>query len=459
MKCYVPIEEYQRIISKYKYYQREIDEFIRIIQERGLDKEEAIECHYLNGDTILFKLEPTSEEKEKILISETTKEEEPNQDENMFEVFIKIKNILKCYLDMPDRNITITALWIIGTYFYEEFETYPYLFFNAMRGSGKTRILKIIANLSNDGQLLTSLTESAMFRTKGTLAVDEFESIGQKEKQALRELLNASYKKGIKVIRMKKVKSKEGENQEAEFFEPYRPIVMANIKGMEEVLGDRCISIVIEKSDNPKYTKLVEDFYNNPKFNAIRDEIRRFSVGLCSVGRVLQHIQEWNSYITQKYNTTLTTIYLPTNTTIHIPTLYEKLDEINIDGRNLELFFPLFLIAEKISTELLEEVLLISKEMVTSKKEDEVYESKDVSLYYFVSTKEQEWVRIKELTQNFRYYIGEQEGVNEWLNDTWVGRALKRLNLILKKRRIGEGVQVIPDVEKAKEKYKLFKKD
>ena len=59
--------------------------------------------------------------------------------------FKKIKAILKEYMDMEEQQYNLISLWIIGTYIHKQFPAYPYLFFNAMKGSGKTRILKIIS--------------------------------------------------------------------------------------------------------------------------------------------------------------------------------------------------------------------------------------------------------------------------------------------------------------------------
>ena len=117
-----------------------------------------------------------------------------------------------------------------------------------MRGSGKTRILKLIASMSKNGEVLGSLSEAVLFRTaKGrTICIDEFEKVGSHENQALRELLNAAYKKGQKIKRMKKA----GDEYVVEEFDIYTPICMANIWGMDEVLGDRCITIVLEKSND-----------------------------------------------------------------------------------------------------------------------------------------------------------------------------------------------------------------
>src|SRR3989304_10008157 len=52
-----------------------------------------------------------------------------------------IIEVIKKYMDMPEEQIKIVSVWIIGTYFHDCFDTYPFLFLNAMRGSGKTRLL------------------------------------------------------------------------------------------------------------------------------------------------------------------------------------------------------------------------------------------------------------------------------------------------------------------------------
>ena len=98
-----------------------------------------------------------------------------------------IISFLKQWVDIPENDMKIVALWIMGTYFHKEFNAYPYLFFNAMRGSGKTRLLTIISWLQRNGtgQLLNNPSEPVIFRTatERGLIFDEFESQKNKEKQ------------------------------------------------------------------------------------------------------------------------------------------------------------------------------------------------------------------------------------------------------------------------------------
>jgi hypothetical protein len=384
-------------------------------------------------------------------------------------VYNDISEIIRFYMDIPESTINIVTLWIIGTYFYENFFAYPFLFINAMRGSGKTRLLKLISTLSENGRLLNSLTDAVMFRTKGTLCIDEFEGLGSKEKTSLRELLNSAYKKGTKVLRMKKKKCLTGEEQVIEEFEPYRPISMANIWGMEEVLGDRCIYINLEKSDNSKKVNLIENFNNLDYLIFIKTGLKRLiQCRLCSVGSPENIYRDWNLHVSGGEACTIHTLH--TYTTLYtqptLPTyihtknnerLFNKISEIKINGRNLELFFPIFLIAEEISEEILEKTIEYAKLKVEEKKVEEITESLDVMLYSLVAKQEaSKFYFIKELLNTFNF-VNTDSIPNGSLSNEWMGKALKRLNLIINKKRVGNGIQVTLNVNKAIEKEKMFK--
>jgi hypothetical protein len=369
----------------------------------------------------------------------------------------EIKNVLKNYIDMREDYYDLIATWIIGTYIYEQFNTYPYLFINAMRGSGKTRLLKLVKSMACNGELVTSLREAVLFRTaRGkTLCIDEFESIHKKENTGLRELLNACYKKGIKVQRMRKVKKPEGEQQVVEDFEPYTPICMANIWGMEEVLGDRCITMILEKSRTNRVNRLIENFEDLVTINAIKQGLPAVLVSLCRYFDVKGICEKWNTYI--NYTTTYTTYTtLTTLTTLDYSkekALFDKIWDTNINGRNLELMFPLIIIAQSIGEDVVEKMLRICSELTKEKKEEEMVESKDVSLIEFISklSSPDDYYSVKHLLYDFRTSLGDEEDDDRWLNDKWFGRALKRLNLIVDKRRLANGREVRLNIPKAKE--------
>lgn len=374
-----------------------------------------------------------------------------------------IRDIINKYMDMPEQNVKIISTWIIGSYFHDCFSTFPFLFINAMRGSGKTRLLNIVANLSKGGHgdVQTGVSESVLFRSAPgeALIIDECEGIGSKDKSAFREYMNACYKRGGAVKRMKKAKIQGVDEWVIERFHPYKPIAMANIWGMEEVLGDRCIQFILEKSNNPGKTKLVEDFQENPRFLALRNDLKNISVVSAVYLRKKEYITSWNNYIFSKYNNIN---YIHTHTTHTTLTteeqkeevMFNRIDGLGIDGRNFELLFPLLIISKYISEEAFDDMLKVGAEMINAKKKGEFAESRDVMVYEFVSKQDQslQLTPIKELTKRFKIFIGEEE----WINEKWLGRALKRLNLLLDSTRKASGVFVRLNVAKATEKTKMF---
>jgi len=368
---------------------------------------------------------------------------------DLYDAYQNIKELLKKYCDLDEKDYPVVATWIMGTYMHEQFESYPYLFLNAMKGSGKTRTLKLITDLSKDGEMILSPTEAVLFRTKSTLGIDEFEGLTRKGQENLLELLNACYKKGNKVKRMKQKKNAEGSTEQVvEEFDVYRPLVIANINGMEDVLGDRCITIILERSENKKIVQLIEVWKHEEMFKKTKEILNRCS--LCSVVVAEKVYMDWNNYIyTNNINNTNNT------NDINYNLLFKRLDLLDLDGRALELTIPLLLIAWQLSPEIFEENYTSIENFTKSRKEEQFQESRDISLIDFVSQEvEEQWLYVKNVTNKFKEFL---QSDDEEINPKWVGRALKRLKLKYDTRRIGGGTQVKLDILKAQEKIKMFK--
>jgi len=440
-KRYIPQQNlYEGLIKKYPTCKKEIEEAKEKISNEFNNSETAYD--FFGGRKFVDKI------KDFIPFIDT----KPIKDiEGMKiklqESYNKIIVVLKRYCDLKEEYYNLIALWIIGTYLHKEFPSYPFLFLNAMKGSGKTRLLKLITVLSKDGDLLSSLSEAVLFRTTGTLGIDEFEGITRKGGENLRELLNAAYKRGSKVKRMRKKKTEDGEEQVVEEFDVYRAICMANIWGMESVLGDRCLTLILEKSNNYMITRTMELFDDDDEINYIRDSLSKCS--LCNVVVARNIYMEWNRFINNNYITTQTHNYIKLQ-------LLEKIKQSNINGRHLELAMPLFLIAENIDAEVLDTTIKTLCEITESKKEDDFADNHDVSLIDFISQEIQtnQFRTMKEITHKFKEFLGDSE---EWINEKWVGRALKRLALILKKKRITRGILIVPDIIKAQQRILMFK--
>lgn len=396
------------------------------------------------------------------------------------DVYQRILLILDTFIDTPKENKELLAVWIIGTYFHKQFSSFPRLFVNAMKGSGKSRLLQLLKALCWNASVQANMSEAVLFRnaSKQTLLFDESESITNKEKSAMRELLNAGYKKGVDVKRMRKSITKDGEQQIVETFDLYGPVALANISGMEDVLGDRCISIILEKSKDPSKILLLEDFDKNIIIRDIKYALTLIQCSWCSVDDARNmnkgaiDIGKYNLYTlnTLSYTSTLTTL----TTLYHLKPLlleeeqdfrltekeidfYQKLHEIKIDGRNLEIFFPLLNLASMISEDVFEQIKEIAKNYVEERSKQDQLENTDWSFTDFIARQQSDlrYIPVSEIIFKFKEFYAADDV--EWLNSRWIGQALRRLRLSVNKRRMGKGVEYILNVAKAQDKLKLFK--
>jgi hypothetical protein len=100
----------------------------------------------------------------------------------------------------------LVAAWIIATYLHKDFDFMGYLFaYSPEPQSGKTTLLDLLDLLvANSGGIQVSPTEATLFRTADghTQLLDEVDS--WKNKDDLRSVLNAGYKKGGNVTRFDK---------------------------------------------------------------------------------------------------------------------------------------------------------------------------------------------------------------------------------------------------------------
>ena len=133
----------------------------------------------------------------------------------------------------------------------------------------------------------------------------------------------------------------------------------------------------------------------------------------------------------------------------------------DIYGRNLELFFPLLITASLFHESIFEEILKIAVKLNSVKREDEFAESKDISLIEFISTCDRlrfEPIFIHDLLRQFKEFVGvHSEEEDKWINNNWLGLAIKRLQLIANRKRVTKGVLVWLNVDKAKSRINMFR--
>ncbi len=171
----------------------------------------------------------------------------------------KIKWLFTRFLHFRDPHYyDFLTLWTIATYHYWLHDAFGYLFCRAMKGSGKTQALKIMAWLAFNAEAADTITEASVKRlvnaNSATLLNDEAERLCKKyddDQSAIFEVWNGGYKKSGKAIMVNK------DTMQVERFCTYSPKALANIRGLDSVLEDRCITLAFER-DIGKIPQLVE---------------------------------------------------------------------------------------------------------------------------------------------------------------------------------------------------------
>jgi len=354
--------------------------------------------------------------------------------------------ILSTYIEFDDpRHYVLTAIWVIGSYFYKRFSAYPYLFINAIKRSGKTKLLTVLSLLAYNAVFSMNMSTSSLFRLTqsagATTLVDETEDLNDPDRKAdFRQLFNAGYKRGGYVYR-----SEKGPNDTfiPTPYDPYSPKGLANIKGLEDVLEDRCIPITMKRGRNQAIINRdvpIDDLI----WGEMRDSLSRF------------YLQEWAA-IGQEYEDTadIDSVVSVVSAVSVVKGEVEQKKNI-FSGRDWELWRPLLSITKKYFfnfptppqttlttqstlTTPLEDLLGLAIDSITERQAENVTDTGEALLIMGLLNLVQKdaWYGINNIKAAAALYSDE---LPKWFNNKWIGRALKRLGYKEKRRR-GKGME------------------
>ncbi len=163
----------------------------------------------------------------------------------------EMERLFQRYAALSPGLPLVLALWSIAAHMFAVFDAFPYLAITSpTRRCGKTRVAELLELVCPNPLRTVGISTAALFRTiqakKPAFIIDEAESLrGKSERaEALREILNAGYRKGQKVIRCFGGNGKDYKTRE---FETYCPKALVLIGSLPDTLADRCIPIEMRR--------------------------------------------------------------------------------------------------------------------------------------------------------------------------------------------------------------------
>ena len=162
----------------------------------------------------------------------------------------ELAHCIRRYVVVRVEQADTIALWIAHTHVVDAAETTPYLSIrSAEKRSGKSRLLEVLGLLVARPLMTANISDAALFRAitaqRPTLLFDEVDAIfgrNARDREDLRGLLNAGYRRGMRVYRM-------GGQQKTtlEEFEAFSPKALAGIGELPATVADRSVAILLKR--------------------------------------------------------------------------------------------------------------------------------------------------------------------------------------------------------------------
>jgi hypothetical protein len=162
-----------------------------------------------------------------------------------------VRAFIRHFVVLDDAQADAVTLWAAATHAFESFACTGYLAISsAEKRSGKTLLLEVLELLVRDPLPTANISDAALFRAiqerKPTLLIDEIDAIFGKrarEREELRGILNAGYRRGAVTHRMG-----GPNNTTLQTFSVYCPKAFAGIgDSLPDTIADRAIPIRLRR--------------------------------------------------------------------------------------------------------------------------------------------------------------------------------------------------------------------
>jgi hypothetical protein len=234
----------------------------------------------------------------------------------------------------------VLTLWIMGTYMYWAFDSFPYIHLSGTPDSGKSRVQRLSSCLTFNGYFTESISNSSIFRyvedMRASLHIDEQEYLGTGQISETVSILNSGYHKAGNATRQESYTDKDGNKKFMTVsFSTYSPKMLSGIGGLDKTLKTRSISIPMKPTTDKQYSRR-EVMQDDPQWQIIRDQLYLWAlhafddVMLCYSEIKDQDIDIKNR-MWQKYHVLLSLAYYFKKTTPSSPIYDNIIKFIKID--------------------------------------------------------------------------------------------------------------------------------
>lgn len=348
---------------------------------------------------------------------------EQNRTINIYELYNRILDYLKQYIVFNnENNPKLIAVWIIGTYLYQIFRYYPYIWLQAEKASGKTLLMEVSSPLSFNGELYVNPTEAVIFRdvayNSKTMFLDEVEKFRKQDEKLhgqIMTILKAGFNKSGQASR---VEPDSNGQFTIKRYSAFSPKMFAGINDLDDVLADRTIRVaLIRKNDSEIILRYKEGPEILEKQRQIRDDLYIYALMNASI-------------VAKKYNTE------------------NIVKNQSLNGRELDIWEPIFLLANLIdevsgNDELTESMMELSEECIKLKQQDNCFQNDTcklltVALTLFEGTpylSEKDGVYIFETQNVYDHFRFTDEF--SWLDSqNYLTRLLKKIEVLSDQQRV-----------------------
>ncbi len=173
-------------------------------------------------------------------------------------LILKVSELLSRHIFFKDKRLPLLiATWILGTYLYELFTFYGYLWINSpVKRCGKSLLEGVLSHLCYKATpRLSNASEASIFRLAdqgGTLIFDELENLRGQDRDKygmVMSILNNGFEAGGKVPRVEKA---DGDFKVI-YFDTYCPKILAGINRLADTIEDRSFKIpMVRKTSSEK---------------------------------------------------------------------------------------------------------------------------------------------------------------------------------------------------------------